>query len=57
MTDKPKRGRPPLSDKPSVKFTLKMPPEDRQELELLGGAEWIRQQIHKARKRRLRTAS
>lgn len=48
MTDA-KRGRPPLSPLPSVKYTLKMTPEQRAKLERLGGAERVRKWIDRAR--------
>jgi hypothetical protein len=46
------RGRPPKGDdRLSVRYILKMLPEDRAKLEVLGGAVWLRQQIRKARVR------
>lgn len=42
------QGRKPLSDKPSVQVLIRMPPEDRDKYQRLGGARWVRKQIKDA---------
>jgi len=48
---KARMGRPPLSAAPSVKFTLRLTPEQKAKLDSLGGAEWIRDRIERAKKK------
>lgn len=53
MTDQPKRrGRPPLPPdqrRESVVWQARMSPEQRDKLQRLGGAAWLRERIDKAR--------
>lgn len=47
--NKPRMGRPPLSPDGSVRFDMRLSPEQRAKLEQLGGAQWIRERIDKAK--------
>lgn len=42
-------GRPPLFEQPPAKFTLKLSAEHKAKLMRLGGADWIRDKIDKAK--------